>query len=585
MEAAMKRHLWAVLLLILPAVGAVSAQTAGVELRILPNELPAGGRTTAHLTFSCPGANYVSKDSLDIQLLEAPEGVTAGESVFPEAGHKYDETLEQEVAYFDGRFTVKVPLSAGPGAAAGPHSVSFRVSYLLCGGALCRIESAEVDAPITVTPSSAQPAPAPAAAPAEEPVEERTDQLAEKGLLARILLCFVAGLGLTLTPCIYPLIPVTVSIVGATSGRGRLDGLLRSVVYVFGLSVTYSAVGVVAAATGGMFGAVLQHPIVYLALAVIFALMAGAMFDWYRMDFSSQRVQKYQARLQGKAGLLGIWMIGLLSGAAATACLAPIITAILVYVGQRGDLVLGFLMFFALAWGVGTPLIVLGTFTGVLKSLPSSGEWMLRVKQLFGLALLGVAVYFVGRSGVLPSVWYRVFVGAFLTCLSVFVGGFDRLLPQSGAWLRARKAAGLLLLGAGLAVLLTAAAPFLPGTPMREASGPRVDWLHSEPEAVERAEELNRPLLLDFRSDDCPACVKLLKETFPDPRVVAESRRFVCAKLDLTDRGDPEVQRLIEKYDVRGVPLVVLVDSAGRRHSYPEYIPPDRMLKLMRSVH
>jgi thiol:disulfide interchange protein DsbD len=417
-------------------------------------------------------------------------------------------------------------------------------------------------------------------------VEETADRFAGRGVVVAVLLSFLAGLGLTLTPCIYPLIPVTISLVGATSGRGRLDGLVRSVVYVFGLSVTYSAVGVVAAATGGMFGSFLQNPIVYLALAAIFVLLAGAMFDWYSLDIVSRRLQSFQAGLHGRAGLVGVWLVGLLSGAAATSCVAPIIVGIFVYVGQKGSLLLGFLMFFALAWGIGTPLVVLGTFTGLLKGLPKSGEWMLRVKHFFGLVLLAVAAYFLGRSHVLPPLWYTMCLGAFLLGLSVFVGAFDQIPPETGAWHRFRKAIGLLLFVGALGVFVPAAWELLPagGRPSVSQREEPIEWLTSEVAAVERGEALGKPLLLDFWAEHCPACVRMLEETFHDPGVVAEAEHFVCAKIDLTDKDDPDVRRLQEKYDIRGVPLVVLVNTDGTRRSYAEYIAPERLVRILQSV-
>ncbi len=572
------------------ASSAAPAQKVGVRLDLEPAQVPAGGEAAARFRFVCPEGQYVQQAGFAVELTSvdpAGDAVRAGPPVPPEPKRKYDETLRAEVAYWDGRFAVSLPLSVSAQAAPGDYALTFSLRYQACSPGLCLLEQEELTASLTVQPAEERPAEAPEAAaapPAEGSVQERAARLLDLSVLGVVLVCYVAGLGLTLTPCIYPLVPVTISLVGATSGRGRLDGLVRSGAYVLGISMTYGLLGSLAAATGGMFGAALQHPAVYLVLAGVFALLAGAMFDWYSFDVTSSRLQRLQAGLRGKGGLLGIWAIGLLSGAAASACTAPVIAALLVYVSQQGSLVVGFGTFLALGLGFGTPLVVLGTFTGLLETLPRSGAWMVTVKRVFGLALLGVALYFLERSRVLPPTWYRALLGAFLVGASAFVGAFDSVPSGAGWWLRLRKAAGVLCLLAGGVLVATALWGALGRQVTAPTQGPAVEWHVSEPEALAEAERTGSPVLLDFLTDTCPACEKMLRTTFRDPRVVAESRRFVCAKLDLSDTGDPEVQRLIEEYEISGVPMVVFLSTAGERASYAEYIGPERMLGLMRGV-
>lgn len=560
-----------------------------VAARLRPPEGAAGARTPVEITFSCAPEHYVWHDSVRITLADTGGAdIAAGQLSLPEPKEKDDPFAGGTVKYLDGTFSATLELDIGAQVEPGDYDLELDVRYTGCGPGICQFARHRVAVRLTVLPAGAPvprvtaevaPAQLPEARPAPPAAEgdAYAGKLAGRSPIVAVLIAFLAGLGLAFTPCVYPLIPITVSLVGATSGRGKLDGLVRSLVYVFGIAVTYSVVGVVAAATGGVFGAWVQHPAVYVALAVIFVLLAGAMFGLYSIDVSSQRLQRLQAGLLGRGGLVGIWVIGVLSGAAATACIAPIIIGTLGYVAQRGSLLLGFLIFFALAWGMGTPLIVLGTFTGLAKALPKSGQWMVAVKHVFGLALLGVAVYFVGKSRLLPEAWYRVFVGVSLLAAAAAVAVY-RPWPRSvlPAVPRALVVVALLLVPIGMI--------FYPTSPTEATGQEVIEWLHSEQGALKLARGRAKPVLLDFWADWCAPCELMLKTTFADPRVVAESRRFVCAKIDVSDPDDPEIEELLRKYDVRGVPTTILITSGGERHSFTGYLGPDAMLPLMQSI-
>jgi thiol:disulfide interchange protein DsbD len=578
-------------------------------VRLLTPGQSTRGSAVAEVNFSCKPDYYVRFDSIQFMLADtggAGAGIMAGRLALPEPKEKYDKYAEDTVRYLEGHFTGTRDIRISPGVPPGRYDLTFDIRYTGCGPDICQFVTDHATVPLTVLPAGpalqgATPAlaeggqrypmmgrPAESGSPGRpRPGEtEGAAWFAGRGLLGAVLLAFIGGLGLTLTPCVYPLIPVTVSLIGATATGRKLDAFVRAVVYVFGIAVTYSVVGVVAAATGGVFGAWLQHPSVYLLLAALFVLLAGAMFDLYRINVTSQRLQRLQAGLRGRWGLVGIWVIGLLSGAAATACIAPVIIGVIGYVVQSRNTLLGWLIFFAMAWGMGAPLVVLGTFAGLLRSLPKSGQWMVTVKQVFGFALVAVAVYFVGKSRIMPQAWFRGLVGAFLLASAVFVGGFDALTLESGWWARARKAAGLLLIAGAVWAFVSAAVPAVLPTaaPTEAGQGAGVQWVGSEPEAAVRAQAEGKPLLLFFSADWCGPCHRMLRTTFVDPQVVAELRRLVCARVDVTNWSDEAVTQVRQKYGVYGAPTVVLAGTNGSIESRAGYLDAGDLLPLLRSV-
>jgi thiol:disulfide interchange protein/DsbC/DsbD-like thiol-disulfide interchange protein len=215
-------------------------------------------------------------------------------------------------------------------------------------------------------------------------------RLAGITLPAQIVLVFLAGLALNLTPCVYPLIPITVGFF-AQQAKERSGGTFGlAVTYVLGISVTYSVLGVVAAMTGQLFGSMLQSPIVVGIISVVLIGLAASMFGLWEL-----RVPAWAMRgAGGRSGAIGALIMGFMVGFVAAPCIGPFVLGLLTYVGQRGSALLGFVLFFALSMGLGFPYLLLGTFTGAVNRLPASGAWMLGIRKVFGVILVALAVYF-----------------------------------------------------------------------------------------------------------------------------------------------------------------------------------------------
>ena len=340
--------------------------------------------------------------------------------------------------------------------------------------------------------------------------------LAGKSLPLLLGLVFVSGLALNLTPCVYPLIPITIGFFSRQSAGkpGRTFGL--ALAYVLGMSVTYSALGVFAALSGSLFGAWLQKPVVLLAIAAVVVALALSMFGLFEI----QVPHFITDRTGSKGGTLGALTMGLFVGFVAAPCIGPFVLSLLTYVAAKGSAALGFGLFFTLAMGLGLPYLILGTAAGALRKLPRSGDWMVSVLKLFGFALLALAVYFV-RS-LLPERTYEV-----LIAIPLVVGGaYFLFFEKTGAglgWFKALKVAaalGLLVAGAVFAI--------------PQAKAPGLAFATYTDAAVAAARADGKPVMIDFYADWCLPCKELDHKTFTDPKVIEALKGWVLLKADLT---------------------------------------------------
>src|SRR5262249_15592814 len=319
--------------------------------------------------------------------------------------------------------------------------------------------------------------------------------------------------------------------------------------YVIGMSITYSILGVVASLTKGLFGAAMQSPVVLIGLAILMVALALSMFGVYEFKLPEFLSRFATSSTQNTSGVLGALIMGLTMGIVAAPCIGPVVLGLLVHVGNKGNPLYGFLLFFILSLGLGTPYLFLGTFSGAISRLPKSGLWMVTVRKVFGLILVGMGVYFL-----LPLIGNRSapVIVAFFAFSATYLIAWEarRTKPKQFAWV---------LRGIGGLAAMTAVFFVVPKGVEAE-----IPWQPYSEQAVSAAAKEGKGIIIDTYADWCIPCRELDQRTFTDANIRREANKFVMLKLNLTSKdANTEAGRAASHFDIRGVPTVLFIDRAG----------------------
>ena len=389
------------------------------------------------------------------------------------------------------------------------------------------------------------------------------------------VLAFLAGFFTSLTPCVYPLIPITVSLFGAHSKEAsRRSALLLAACYVGGIACMYSSLGILVGLTGAKFGTFMTSKVVMIPVILFFLAMAASMFGAFELTLPSE-LNTRLSQVGGK-GFVGAFLMGLVAGLIAAPCTGPPLAALLLFVGTQQSVVLGGSLLFVYALGMG---LLFFAIAGFALTLPKSGAWMDAVKHMFGIIMLVAALYF-ARNLVLPLREYGqsnlTFLGIHgaLMAAGIAFGGL-RLGFSGGVSSAARKSLGILLLTIGL---FGSVSWFLAP---REVG---ITWLRDESQAVALAQREKRPLLVDFGADWCLPCKEMERRTFADPAVQRELARFVLVRIDCTE-GTEASEALQKKYDSETLPSVILFNRSGEKAAkLSEFTPPEKLLPILQQI-
>lgn len=520
---------------------------------------------------------------------DPPEGVTIDEVVYPAGVEKELAFTEEKLLLYDGTVYIGATFTVAPDVPVGRLTIPATVTYQACDDEKCLLPAdeklfvqVEVSSP-RASIDAAHPeifagiAFAGAGGGGEgSGAGGLARTVATKGLFWGFVLVFLGGLALNLTPCIYPMIPITVSYFGGQA-RGRPGRtVLLAVLYTLGMATMYSTLGLVAALTGSILGSALQNVFVLAFVATVMVGLAMSMFGFYEI--------RVPARLAGvagtaKQGVLGSFLMGATVGIVAAPCIGPFVLGLLTFVGEMGDPVIGFWLFFVLALGLGTPFAVLAYASGNIARLPKSGEWMEWVRKLFGVILLGMAVFFL--RPLLGDPLYYGLLGAVCVIGGIVMGFILRVTSSLIFFNALRRFVGVAAPLYGLYLILT------PGNIIAHDAHAGIAWVPYDDDHLVAAQTESKPVVIDFTADWCLPCKELEHETFNQPEVVTAAKPFVTLRADLTRSASDEVRDLREKYKIRGVPTIVFIGADGRERTdlrVIEFVEKDEFLELLHKL-
>ncbi|AXN32192.1 protein-disulfide reductase DsbD [Vibrio coralliilyticus] len=502
------------------------------------------------------------------RLSVSGENVAVGELKM-EDGQPYKDEFFGEVNIYTTPLFVEVPL------ADYQDGARLIVQYQGCAkaGFCYPPETRVVD--LTSFQSSAGDQSAPSgntsSAPTDTPAKPSQPVSKESSLASSLsdswwtpLLFLALGVGLAFTPCVLPMYPILTSIVLGSGklSHGRALGL--AFIYVQGMALTYTLLGLVVASAGMQFQAAMQHPYVLIGLSVMFVALALSMFGAYTIQLPSA-VQTWLNNLSNKqqgGSSLGVFAMGAISGLVCSPCTTAPLSGALLYVAQSGDLLTGGIALYALALGMGIPLMLVAVFGN--KLLPKAGNWMDRVKTLFGFILLAAPIFLLER--ILPETWATGLWSALGLAAFGWLYHVKNSLPFGG-W--KQSAVGIIAV-LGLFASAQPALNYWFGGHTEQAQPSiqftritTVDDLNSQ---LEQAKLAGKPVMLDFYADWCVACKEFEKYTFHQPNVEAKLRNFVLLQADVT-KNLPQDIALLKEMNVLGLPTIEFWDASGQHVS------------------
>ncbi len=535
-----------------------SSFRAAVQVRIEP-----GWHVNAHE----PSFEYLIGTLLVIQP-ERAEGVTLGKPLYPKhVERSFSFTQGKALRVYEGTVSIGIEGKASRDLPPGARTLRGHVRVQACDDRSCLAPARlAVQIPMTIAApgepinaingaifsalqfdGGAFPVQDAGGSTQESAYNTIGRYVEEMGWAGALVMILLGGLTLNLTPCVYPLIPITLAYFGGQASGRPARTFRLAALYVLGMCLTYSMLGVVAATTGSILGSALQSPVALVFLSAVMVGLALSMFGLFEL----QVPLALRRFVTSRPGSWGALLMGLTVGLVAAPCVGPFVVSLLAFVGQAGSPLLGFWLFFVLAMGLGLPYLVLGGFAGSASGLPRAGAWMEWVKKVFGCIMIAMAFYFLDPllSDAL-SFWA---IPVWLAASGAYLGFVEGSPVRGWLFRGARLAAAGACAAVAAALLMASTAP--------DAG---VVWQPYTEEALDRALATGRPVIIEFTAEWCLPCKELEHFTFRDPRVMEEARGFSTLRADITSTLTVPVEALKNKYEVLGAPTILFLDPSGR---------------------
>lgn len=493
-----------------------------------------------------------------------------------------------ELLVYDGKFAIVATLCASPDAPIGKHRVIAHLRYQACDEHRCYPPSSlQLPIAITVvgkgekvTPKNAElfqqyaswlkSSPEPKrwriikeGSVGVGPSERILSLIRRFGWATTLLIIFAFGVALNLTPCVFPLVPITVGYFASRSHGNMRRLVVEALLYVLGIAITYSLIGVVSGLTGELFGFMLQHPIALIIVAGIIVALAFGMFGAYEIELPSRLL----GRLHSFAQAVGSLGLGMVAGLIAAPCIGPFTVALIAFVAASGSALVGFVCFFALSLGLGLPYMFLAIFSSSLHRLPKSGIWMDWVRKALGFALLALAVYLV--MPLMPRIAAPFAFPSLLFVAGIHLGW---LTPSQGGQPRFvifKRAVGGLMVAASIGLLMQASYSIGYergyGAGLMASTGAAADfvWKDYSPRRFSEALKAGKPIAIKFTAEWCHECKELERQILSSKSILNELGKLACFRVDLTIRNSA-AEELRKRYKVVGLPTIVFIGSDGK---------------------
>jgi thiol:disulfide interchange protein DsbD len=480
----------------------VNENPVSLQVHIEPTKVMAGGEAQLTVEMTVAPGHHAYKDMLKLKW-DTDEGATLGDFTVNPVSSFIDPVTKKSREGMENQANIRAMVRFPKTLNLGKHQSSIKVGYQVCSAKYCLFPKT-VALPFSYEVVGNEIG---AADTQNGFLDDGLQKALAKGHLWAYIFVFIGGFLTSLTPCVFPMIPITISIIGARAVQDkRAKAFALSVTYVLGIAFTYSLLGVVAATTGALFGSLLSNVWVVSFIALVFVAMGLSMMGLFEIQVPAGIRNKFGNAHTG-TGLAGAFLAGLFAGVVASPCIGPVLVSILTYVAQTANVFFGFTLLFTFALGMGVLFIVLGTFSGLLTKVPRAGRWMEATKFIFGLTFLIMAAYYV--FPLLPT-------GLFHSSKAI------------------------------------------------EAKKPGLIWQAYDQKLFDQAKLQGKPIILDFSADWCVACHELESFTYTDPQVIKEGEAFTRFMVDATRSDQPMIEELKKRYKVLGLPTIIFINGKGQ---------------------